>query len=330
VTAGPAEGSVETVPAALDGERVDRVVAASTGLARAAVSSLIAGGAITVDGAVITKGSTRVRVGQRIGVRGRVEPEVPPVPLADPTLGVRVLHADAHLIVVDKPAGLVVHPGHGHRHGTLVHGLLSRFPDLEALAVGDARERPGIVHRLDRGTSGVLMIARTEAARVSLSEQLAGRRAGRDYLAVVEGLVAADRGEIVAPLARDRSDPTRMAVDPAGRHARTRLVVLGRSDTPEPASALRCALDTGRTHQIRVHLASIGHVVVGDATYGSTRSAPPSGLARPALHAYELHVEHPATGESMSFRAPVPADLAGLAAAAGLMLADGSSEDGDR
>lgn len=300
------------VPPTLDGERIDRFVAVSTGLARAAVAAAIATGEVTIDEMPVAKPSMRVSSGQVVVVATDLRPPDGVALEADATVRFTVLHADDELIVIDKPAGLVVHPGHGNRTGTLVNGLIAHYPDLLALAVGDAAERPGIVHRLDRGTSGVMMVGRTAAAVADLSAQLADRRATRDYIAVVEGHVGADRGEVVAPIGRDRSDPTAMRVDPAGRPARTRFQVLARRAAPEPVTVLRCGLDTGRTHQIRVHMASIGHPVVGDDRYGSSRTSGPAGLARPALHAYELRVDHPATGDRCAFRAAVPTDIVEL------------------
>lgn len=323
--------SVFIVPAALDGERLDKAVATTTGLTRAAVATALRAGLVLVDDEPVHKASTRLAAGQLVAVADEVLDAPEPPPMADPSVPVPLLHADADLIVVDKPAGLVVHPGHGHAGGTLVNGLLAAFPDLADLAVGAQRERPGIVHRLDRGTSGVMMVARTTQAVDALIAQLAARRAERTYLALVEGTVEADRGAVEAPIGRDRSDPTRMAVDPAGRAARTHFEVIGRVEGPPPFTLLRCRLDTGRTHQIRVHLASIGHPVVGDERYGGHRRpvpGPPAGDAgstavpgvggRPALHAWILTLDHPRTGERLRFVAPVPADLTSLLAGLGV------------
>ncbi len=203
-----------------------------------------------------------------------------------------------------------------------MNGLLHRFPDLAALVGDDAetRDRPGIVHRLDRGTSGVMMVGRSPAAVASLQRQLAQRRATRIYVALVEGTVHADRGSIDAPIGRDRRDPTRMAVDPSGRPAVTHYEVLGRSVGPDPVTLLRCTLESGRTHQIRVHLASIGHPVVGDGRYASTRSGAGPGDERPMLHAWQLSCEHPGTGSVVGFEAPFPADLVAAARERGLEL----------
>jgi 23S rRNA pseudouridine1911/1915/1917 synthase len=213
--------------------------------------------------------------------------------------------------VVDKPAGLVVHPGAGHQQGTLVHGLLARWPDL---AVMEPPERPGIVHRLDKGTSGLLVVARTVAARDALVAQMAARTVDRRYTALVWGLVESDEGLIDAPIQRAETDPTRMAIRAGGRPARTRYRVEDRFRSPAPATLLECRLETGRTHQIRVHLAAIGHPVVGDPRYGRGVSARSERTDRlPAgrlwLHAGRLSFDHPTSGQRLCFSSPIPADL---------------------
>jgi 23S rRNA pseudouridine1911/1915/1917 synthase len=217
--------------------------------------------------------------------------------------------------VVDKPAGLVVHPGSGQAGGTLVSGLLSRYPEMAALALPGAEERPGIVHRLDKGTSGLMVVARSGAGRSSLQEQVGARTMEREYLALVEGLVEPDGGLVDAPLGRSASDPTRIAVVPGGREARTRYEVVDRFDRPRPATLVRCRLETGRTHQIRVHMASIGHPVADDDRYGRRGSR--RGGGRPFLHAARLGFHHPTTGGRLSFASDLPPDLADLLAAIG-------------
>ena len=222
-----------------------------------------------------------------------------------------MVHADADVIVVDKPAGLVVHPGAGNEGGTLVNGLLHAFPELAA--VGDPA-RPGIVHRLDRGTSGLLVVARTPAAYDALVGQLSRREVERRYAALVWGVPESGAGLVDAPVGRSPRDPTRMAVVAGGRDARTRYEV--RTAFERPASALlTCRLETGRTHQIRVHLAAIGHPVVGDATYGGARAA--LALDRPFLHAEQLAFDHPTTGARLSFASALPADLEAVLATLG-------------
>jgi 23S rRNA pseudouridine1911/1915/1917 synthase len=242
-----------------------------------------------------------------------LEIDTPPVVAArglaaDAGVEVPVVFSDQSVIVVDKPAGLVVHPGAGNTTGTLVQGLLALFPDLEQLAVGDAAHRPGIVQRLDKGTSGLLVVARTEAARESLAGQLSARSVERGYITLVAGRVEADEGLIDAPIGRDDAMATRMAVRNAGRPARTRYRVEGRYGAPMAASRLACRLETGRTHQIRVHLAAIGHPVVGDERYGG----PLLDARRPFLHAAVLGFDHPGSGERLRFASELPDDLAAL------------------
>lgn len=293
----------EAVPTALAGERLDRAVALLTGLARAEAARLVDAGRVRVGNEVVTVRSRRLRAGEVVEVdlpeaAGAAEPA------PDPSVVVPVVHADRDVIVVDKPAGLVVHPGAGHRTGTLVQGLLARFPELAG--VGDP-SRPGIVHRLDRGTSGLLVVARSQRAYALLTRQLAARRVERRYQALVRGHMPAPAGVIDAPIGRSVRDRARMAVSAGGRTARTHYEVAAAFGEPEPLSLIVCRLETGRTHQIRVHLAAVGHPVVGDERYGGRTRAVP--LDRPFLHAAELGFEHPATGEQVRFSAALPADL---------------------
>lgn len=299
---------VEVVPAALDGQRLDRVVALVVDVSRADAAAVVDAGGVRVDGAVVTSGKVRLAEGQRIEVDPDAVPRAGP-PVADPGVELEVVHADEHVIVVDKPAGLVVHPGAGNPAGTLVNGLLAAFPEL--VGVGEP-DRPGIVHRLDAGSSGLLVVARTEAARAALIEQFASRRAGRTYTALTWGHPAAPHGVVDAPIGRDRRDPLRMAVVADGRPARTEYEVVARYDRPNEVALLTCRLETGRTHQIRVHLASIGHPLVGDTVYGGRR--PVLGLDRPFLHAAKLSFDHPADGERRTFTSELPADLTALLA----------------
>lgn len=303
----------EVVPEALDGQRVDRVVAIIADASRRQAGQLVADGGVEVDGQVVDKPSIKLDAGQSIRFDLlREEHSIEPDPLVD----VPVLHADDQVIVVDKPAGLVVHPGSGVRGSTMVNGLLARFPDL--LGVGQA-DRPGIVHRLDRGTSGLLVVARSAGAYDSLVAQLAARTVERRYRTLVAGHLESDAGLIDAPLGRSPRQATIRAVMADGRPARTRyevrerLLAPGRSDGDQAVTHLSCRLETGRTHQIRAHLAAIGHPVVGDVDYGGPAlSGRPDGhhLRRPFLHAEELSFEHPTTGRRLTFTAPLPADLA--------------------
>jgi 23S rRNA pseudouridine1911/1915/1917 synthase len=297
----------EVVPAALDGERVDRIVAMLSGVSRAAAAQLVAGGSVRVDGQPVTSGKHRLHEGQVVELPdgGPIEPAPAE---ADPSVPLDVVFADDDVIVVNKPAGLVVHPGAGNPGGTLVNGLLARFPDLEGVGVDS--QRPGIVHRLDAETSGVLVVARSARAYESLVRQLAGRTAGREYVALAWGVPEARHGAVDAPIGRSAREPTRMAVSASGRPARTVYDVERAFGDPALCSLWRCRLETGRTHQIRVHLASIGHPVVGDARYGGVRP----GLEAPRLmlHAETLTFDHPVTGERRRFEAPLPDDMAAV------------------
>jgi len=296
----------EEIPRALDGERVDRAVALLSGLTRAEVSALVEAGAVRLDGVAVASRGRRVRQGQTLAA-DLPERAAPIALLADPNVELSVVYEDADLLVVDKPAGLVVHPGAANSAATMVHGLLARYPDLAAAGGGD--ERPGVVHRLDKGTSGLLVVARRPAARQALVAELAARRVRRRYLALCHGLLAADRGAVEAPIGRSARDPTRMAVVAAGRPALTRYQVQRRADRPAEVSLLRLELDTGRTHQIRVHLAAIGHPVVGDERYGQRAPWRPLASGRVFLHAAHLGFVHPTSGVELSFDSPLPADL---------------------
>jgi 23S rRNA pseudouridine1911/1915/1917 synthase len=306
------------LPGALDGERLDRAVALLSGVSRREVNDLLDAGKVSIGGRVAVSHSRRVRTGEIVSLDSPLPSRRPDVPAADAGVDVPVVWSDDQVIVVDKPAGMVVHPGAGNRVGTLVHGLVARFPDLAGLAeAADAPEaslRPGVVHRLDKGTSGLLMVARTPEARAELAFQLARRQVGREYLALVFGRVEADAGLIDAPIGRSGRDPTRMRVQAGGRAARTRYQVEARHDRPVPTTLLRCHLDTGRTHQIRVHLASIGHPVVGDDRYGPKRidGGLPLPPGRVFLHAALLSFDHPLSRERLCFSSPLPEDLAGV------------------
>ena len=294
---------IEVVPSALEGERLDRVVALLTGASRADVTTAIAAGQVRLDGEVAPSGKVRVVEDQEIEVVGTVG-RPPERPQPDATVEVTVLHIDDDVIVVDKAADLIVHPGSGVTSGTLVNGLLARFPDIADVGQPD---RPGIVHRLDRGTTGVLMVARSGRAYDSLVGQLAARTASRRYVAIVAGVPENAVGLIDAPLGRSSRDRTRMAVTVQGREARTRYEVDRTFRDPMLAAVVRCQLETGRTHQIRVHLAAIGHPVLGDARYGGMRAE--FEVPRPMLHAESVTFLHPATGEPVTVQAAVPDDI---------------------
>lgn len=293
----------EEVPAALDGERLDRIVALIGDVSRSDASKTISAGGVAVDGDPAPSGKIRLSAGQIVTVDPMAFP-TDEFPGPDPTVEFGVVYEDDQVIVVDKPPGLVVHPGAGNASGTLANGLLARFGDIED--VGD-RMRPGIVHRLDAGSSGLLVVARTVHAAEVLIGQFADHSATRVYDAVVWGVPEAPHGVIDAPLGRSRSDPLRMAVVADGRASRTDYRVVGTFSSPATVSRLECRLETGRTHQIRVHLSSINHPLVGDPTYGQRR--PSLGLDRPFLHAAQLEFDHPGTGERVRFHSALAADL---------------------
>jgi len=287
------------VPESLAGERVDRAVALLTGWARADVQELIASGAVRVGGRAVTK-SRRLVAGDEVRIAGT--PTETPPPAAE-NVEIDVRYADDDVLVLVKPAGLVVHPGAGHVHGTLVSGLLRVYPEIAD--VGDPL-RPGIVHRLDRDTSGLLAVARSSRGYDGLVAALAAREVERRYLALVWGRFDTKRGLIDAPVGRSTSHRTRMAVRTAGKDARTEYEV--EEEYVDPATTLvECRLETGRTHQIRVHLAAIGHPVVGDALYGGAR--PGIVIDRPFLHAWSLAFDHPVTGARVALTDPLPPEL---------------------
>lgn len=293
----------EEVPAALDGERLDRFVSLLTGCSRSEATDLVRAGAVTVAGLAVHKGSHRVAEGDVVELASDPHHE-PELPSADPSIALTVVHEDDDVIVIDKPAGLVVHPGPGHKGGTLVHALLARYP--EVVGVGEP-ERPGLVHRLDRGTSGLLVVARTPDAHRDLVEQLSTHTVERVYTALVWRHPEHSHGVIDAPIGRSRRDPLRMTVAMDGRESRTHYSVDRTYTDPVEVTLLTCELETGRTHQIRVHLTSIGHPVVGDPLYGGKRQSLP--VPRPFLHARRLRFVHPGTGLEMGFDSPLPADL---------------------
>jgi 23S rRNA pseudouridine1911/1915/1917 synthase len=307
---GSPASTVLTVEAGEAGERLDRWLAAKLpALSRARLQALIEEGAVRVDGGA-ARASSRVKGGQSVRVTVPAPAAAEPQPEDIP---IRVVHEDSHLMVVDKPAGLVVHPGAGTVAGTLVNALLFRVKDLSG--VGGVL-RPGIVHRLDRGTSGLLVVAKDDATHQDLGRQFASRSVEKEYVAVVLGRPRRSTGTIDAPIGRDPVHRKRMSVRAArGRAARTTYSV---TETLDGSALLRVRIHTGRTHQIRVHLASLGHPVLGDVVYGG-RHVPASAsahlrqavasLSRPALHAARLAFAHPATGERVTFESPLPDDL---------------------
>jgi 23S rRNA pseudouridine1911/1915/1917 synthase len=286
---------------AVDAPRLDVWLVANRGITRSAAQALVDAGLVTVNG-------RPGRAGQRIGETDVVHVAEPPpraaaAPPPGPRVELQVVHEDEWLAVIDKPAGLVVHPAPGHPHGTVADALRQRG-DAWSLVGGE--ERAGIVHRLDRYTSGLMVVAKTEAAHRSLAAQLADRTLGRSYWALVWGGVTEETGRVDAPIGRDPRDRKRMAVVDHGRASVTDFRVVERL---AQAAVLDVSLRTGRTHQVRVHLAYIGRPIVGDPVYGR-RHDPHTG--RPALHARALHFVHPGDGAPRDFESPLPADLQSL------------------
>lgn len=303
-------------------QRLDRFLAAQLpDLSRARLQELIRAGSVLRDGVALTRPAEKLQGGEVLQVR--LDPR-PALALQAQELPLDILYEDDDLVVLNKPAGMVVHPGAGCREGTLANALLHHF---ETLSRRGGDDRPGIVHRLDRFTSGVLAVARSDAAHQALAAQFQARTVEKTYWALVHGAVRKDHGEIDAPIERDRVRRTRMTTKrQGGRKALTEYRVQERFTTQVPqrgSSTLRSIaytwlnvrIHTGRTHQIRVHLASIGHPVAGDPLYGAPATLPGPGsltglkLPRVFLHAGQLCLDHPRTGERLCFDAPLPAEL---------------------
>ena len=295
---------IEEIPASLAGERLDRIVAMITGRSRTEAAEVVASGSVLVDGKAELSGKLRLVEGQRVDVP-EAGPNAAEQLVGDPTIALDVVYADEQVIVINKQDGLVVHPAPGHDGGTLVHALLHHFPEIRD--VGEPI-RPGIVHRLDKGTSGLMIVARTQHAYEHLVEQLSVHSVTRRYAALVWGTPENASGTIDAPIGRRPKDPLKMAIVADGKWARTTYEVIERYREPKEMALVHCWLETGRTHQIRVHLTGIGHPVVGDATYGRRRELP--GAERPMLHAHHLSFTHPGTGGIVEFDTPIAADMA--------------------
>ncbi len=298
------EHHVYFVDAPFQGRRLDAfLVSHLPAHSRSHLKGLIESGLITVDGAP-AKPALRVRRGQRIEI---TIPPPPPAEIVPEALPLDIIFEDDQLLVVNKPPGLVVHPGAGRPGGTLANAVLARVPQMAGVG---STLRPGIVHRLDKDTSGLLMVAKTPGAYRALQSQVAARTVARNYIALVDGVLARDEGTIDAPIGRHPRHRTRMAVVPRGRTAVTRYRVRERFALH---TLVEVQLVTGRTHQIRVHFAHLGYPVSGDPVYGRTDDL---GIGRQALHAFRLKFIHPASGRAVEFEAPLPADLSAAIARA--------------
>lgn len=279
-----------------DEPRLDRFLAESGVVpSRAVATRLVRVGAVLVNGQAV-RASRAVNAGDTVTV---AIPDALPALVEAEDIALSVVYEDGDLMVVDKPAGMVVHPGAGRRTGTLVNALLSRHSGWPSLG---GPERPGIVHRLDKGTSGLMLVARTEVALRRLSADLAQHRVHREYRAIATGMLK-DTGLIEAPIGRHPKERRRMAVVDNGRAAVTHFTAV---EALRRHTLLAVRLETGRTHQVRVHLAAIGHPLLGDSTYGHPA---PDLIDRPALHSHRLGFAHPVTGEQLEFVAPMPADM---------------------
>ena len=277
--------------------RLDRFLAGQhVGLSRSQLRRIVADGWVRLNG-LPAKPSQRVRAGDWVSLTTPPPHRLDVIPQWMP---LTVVHQDQHIVVIDKPAGLSVHPGPGHPDRTLVNALLARCPDIQGIG---GTIRPGIVHRLDKDTSGLMVVAKTQAAHQALSEELKARRVTKGYLALAVGSVTSMEGQIDAPIARDPRQRKRMAVVVGGREARSRYRVIERMGGH---TLLELYLETGRTHQVRVHLAYIGHPILGDAVYGKRDPL----LARHFLHAYHLGFQHPISGAPVEFHSPLPDELA--------------------
>lgn len=286
-----------------DGRRLDVQLSERTGLTRSRVAALMAEGYCAVAGSVEKKAGAKPAQGAEVTLV--CPPPRPATPEAQ-DIPLEILYQDDDLAVVVKPCGMVVHPAAGNEDGTLVNALLHHLEHLGSIG---GETRPGIVHRLDKDTSGLLLVAKNDASQLSLSRQLQERQMEKHYRALVDGAISQDEGRIEAAIARSKKDRKKMAVDPEGREAITEWRVLARG---RACTLLDVHILTGRTHQIRVHMKHIGHPVCGDPIYGSPRGAK---VPRLMLHAWSLSFTHPSSGERMTFTAPLPeAFVAGLRA----------------
>ncbi len=281
------------VPAESEGERLDVFAAQVAGMTRSRAGALIREGRVTVDGAAQEKTGFRLKAGMAVGVE---VPAAAPATARAEDIDLEIVYQDADLAVVYKPSGMVVHPAAGNETGTMVNALLKHLDNLSGIG---GEIRPGIVHRIDKDTSGLLLVAKNDRAHLSLSEQIKAHTVQRAYRAIVIGGFKEDEGTVEGPIGRHPTDRKKMAIVPNGREAVTHWTVLERL---RGATLIEARLTTGRTHQIRVHMASIGHPVLGDPVYGPKKSPWPVKGGQ-LLHAYRIGFEHPRTGERMLFEA---------------------------
>lgn len=274
--------------------RLDVFAAEAADITRSRAGALIREGCVLVNGSQQAKAGCKLRAGDRVTVR---IPEAEPASVEAEDIDLDILYQDADVAVVFKPSGMVVHPAAGNERGTLVNALLKHLDNLSGIG---GEIRPGIVHRIDKDTSGLLLVAKNDRAHVSLSDQIRAHSVHRAYQAIVIGNLRDDEGFVDAPIGRHPTDRKRMAVVPGGREARTNWRVLERL---RGATLIEARLTTGRTHQIRVHMASIGHPVLGDPVYGPKKSPYPVASGQ-LLHAFQIGFVHPVTGEEMRFTAP--------------------------
>ena len=290
------------VPNSLEGVRVDRCLSMLLGLPRAAVTRLVVDGAVFLDGLVVDKPSIRVEAGQKLTAELPDEKSIVPESGGSSTK-VDLIYFDEDIAGINKRAGQVVHPGSNNSSGTMAQSLLAMFPRIEGVG---APGRFGVVHRLDKGTSGLMLFGLSVRGFEALSKMIKEHEVQRTYLALVSGLVEFDEGVIDAPIARSIREPLKMAVSRSGRSAVTHYKVERRFDGPIPSTLLRLTLQTGRTHQIRVHLSAVGHPVIGDSSY---KGKAMENLKRPYLHSCQLEFLHPVTNVEMKFEANLPKDL---------------------
>ena len=303
----PSQDIVIEVPNSMDQIRLDRIISTYTSSSRSIVERAIDDGEVSLNGKVVHQKSQRVSEGDLISVKRELLVEaISHEVLGELGIPFGVVYEDDDILVIDKPADLVVHPGVKNANGTLINGIIGRYP--EVAEVGNPL-RPGVVHRIDKGTSGLIVVARSEVAYESLSEQMAEHSSRRRYLALVVGSLSPESAVIDGPIAKSLRQIGLMRIAPSGKPSRTRYQKLGEGAfRSELVSIASFELETGRTHQIRVHISNYGYPIVGDRSYGSTFDLGD----RVFLHAYALTLDHPVTGERVEFRAPLPADLVAL------------------